>query len=445
MNLANEWLKEQKLHPNREALTQELHARPFESLNTPCEVFLFAKLTPENVTELEYEHLVSFCQRYELPTPADNVRHYSTTQDNYRFRWERHTEFTTCALFISPESTDPFSTPPKRDVLDWFSTTEGELLVATQLSVQSSDFNYSEEKLSELFEIESIVSAHLSHNEAQVWTDLRIHESGFNRILLVNHSMSEIKLGRIVQYLLDIATYRNMALLALPIAQKTGQKIADLEGKLSALLTRISNIDKDSLTVSQAIKIDSELHEELSSLAIAIQMLNTHSGFRLSGSRAYYALIRSRIAELDETNIVGYQTIGEFLRRRLDPAMRTCESIEKRLYDIAKRTSRAVNLLRARLDLTIEKQNHQLLESMNQRARLQMNLQETIEGVSIAAVTYYIVGLIGYIAKSINKIGINIQPELISGIMVIPVALTVWYGIKHIKKRIRQYSNAGKH
>ncbi len=291
-----------------------------------------------------------------------------------------------------------------------------------------------------MFETDSIVSSQLSQNEAQVWTDLRINESGFNRILLINHDMSATKLGRIVQYLLDIATYRNMALLALPIAQKTGHKIAELDEQLSTLLAKMSGVDKRSLTISQAIQSDSQLHDQLSELAMEIQLLITHSGFRLSGSQAYYSIIKNRIEELEEAKVVGLQTIGEFIRRRLDPAMLTCSSIDKRHFDIAKRTSRAVDLLRTRLDLTIEKQNHQLLESMDKRAHLQMNLQETIEGVSIAAVTYYIVGLIGYSAKSVVKLGIDIQPELITGVMVVPVALIVWYGIKQIKKRIRRYA-----
>jgi uncharacterized membrane-anchored protein len=256
--------------------------------------------------------------------------------------------------------------------------------------------------------------------------------------------MSATKLGRIVQYLLDIATYRNMALLALPIAQATGHKIAELDERLSALLAQMSGIDKNNLTISQAIKVDSALHDQLGELSLSIQLLVTHSGFRLSGSKAYYAILKNRIEELEEVKVVGCQTIGEFIRRRLDPAMLTCHSIDKRLDDIAKRTSRAVDLLRTRLDLTIEKQNHQLLESMNQRAHLQMNLQETIEGVSIAAVTYYIVGLVGYLTKSVAKFGVNVQPELITGAAVIPVALIVWYGIKQIKKRIRRQAKVSK-
>lgn len=438
----NAWLQEQPFHPQRETLTQELHARPFEALATPCEVFLFAKITTEQATEQEFAHLATFCQRNQLQAPPKNIRHYTVTHSQYRLRWERHGEFTTCALFMTPQQEHPFTTSPVKEVLEWFSSTEGQLLVATQLSVQSSKFESSEEVLSTLFEKESLVSALLSEDEAHVWTDLRIHKSGFNRILLINNSMSAIKLGRNVQYLLDIATYRNMALLALPVAQEISHKIADIDDQLSALLGRISDTDILRLTVAEAINVDSELHERLSELAMAIQLLNTQSSFRLNGSKAYYAIIKSRIMELDEHSVAGYQTIGEFIRRRLDPAMRTCDSIEKRLDDIAKRTARVVDLLRTRLDLTIEKQNHQLLGSMNDRARMQMNLQETIEGVSIAAITYYIVGLISYTTKSLAKLGLDIQPELVAGFTVIPVALTVWYGVKQVKKRIRRNTNA---
>jgi uncharacterized membrane-anchored protein len=167
-----------------------------------------------------------------------------------------------------------------------------------------------------------------------------------------------------------------------------------------------------------------------------IQTLSARVRYRLSAAEAYYALVNSRIKELNEERVTGYQTIGEFLQRRLSPAMRTCENVNQRLEDLAKRTARAVDLLRTRLNLNLEHQNHALLEAMDQRARIQIRLQETVEGLSIAAITYYIVGLIGYLAKSSQMLNAGIKPELIVSFCVVPVALLVYFGVRRIKRRI---------
>src|SRR3546814_18423991 len=60
----------------------------------------------------------------------------------------------------------------------------------------------------------------------------------------------------------------------------------------------------------------------------------------------------------------------------------------------------ASNLLRTRVDIELEAQNRDVLMSMNRRARLQLRLQETVEGLSVVAISYYVVGLVGYAAKA---------------------------------------------
>ncbi len=43
--------------------------------------------------------------------------------------------------------------------------------------------------------------------------------------------------------------------------------------------------------------------------------------------------------------------------------------------------------------MALEAQNQTLLASMDRRARLQLRLQQTVEGLSVAAICYYVVGL----------------------------------------------------
>jgi uncharacterized membrane-anchored protein len=47
-------------------------------------------------------------------------------------------------------------------------------------------------------------------------------------------------------------------------------------------------------------------------------------------------------------------------------------------------------LLSTRVNVDRQLQNQKLLKSMNERARMQLRLQTTVEGLSVAAVTYYV-------------------------------------------------------
>jgi uncharacterized membrane-anchored protein len=444
------WVLSQNQHPERFRLTEELHARPFESSVAPIDAFLFAKHTGEGSAEAEFEHLKRFCKQHQLQPPQANCRHYRCQVLGHTVRWERHGEFTNFSLYSHAMGTTPFGSEPPEFFTDWVSATEGTLLVATKLCVrETADYAITEEQCSAFFAKGSTVSANIASQEAQVWTDLKIHDCGYNRILLLNRKLTPSKMGRVMHRLLDISTYRNMALLALPEAQKAARDIAKIDRDLTQLLNQLnvsgSNVSKvsnenshvkRSVSVSESVKTDTSMLQLLTELSMQIQTLSAKIRYRLSAAEAYYAIVNSRIKELNEVRIEGYQTIGEFLQRRLSPAMRTCVNVDQRLEDLSQRTARAVDLLRTRLDLNLEHQNHALLEAMNKRARIQARLQETVEGLSIAAITYYIIGLISYLAKSSELLNIGIKPEYIVGFSVVPVALMVYFSVRRIKRRI---------
>ncbi|MEQ3659279.1 MAG: DUF3422 domain-containing protein [Glaciecola sp.] len=436
----NNWLDDVKIHPLRATLTNEIHARPFISLESNLDVLLFAKITGENASESEFQNLTAFCEKHSLSIPSLGTRHLIIELNGFRLRWERHGEFTTYTVILPTASKTPFTEKTPHIIQEWLSNSSGELLVATHLSVRTEEKDLANNEItSQFFDNSSTVSAKIANNEAQVWTDLQIHPSGFNRILMYNSELRTIKLGRMVQRLIDVSIYRNMALLALPDAQKAAKKIAYLDSQLSESLHKLresTKVNASKERKSYVINNESEMLQELTDLSMQLQRLAAQTQFRLSASKAYYALVKSRIDELKEEDVDGYQTIGEFLQRRLTPAMRTCESVTFRLEDLSNRTSRAVMLLRTRLDQILEKQNHEVLESMNKRAKVQMRLQETVEGLSIAAITYYFVGLIGYLAKSTKGLNLPVSPEFIMGVSVIPVGWFVWYGIRRTKRKI---------
>ena len=100
---------------------------------------------------------------------------------------------------------------------------------------------------------------------------------------------------------------------------------------------------------------------------------------------------------------------------------------------LSEKLTRATTLLRTWVDVEVEQQNRDLLASMNNRARLQLRLQQTVEGLSVAAVSYYVVGLIGYLAKGVLLFDHLVEPELVTAASVPLAILAVWWAVRRIR------------
>ena len=110
--------------------------------------------------------------------------------------------------------------------------------------------------------------------------------------------------------------------------------------------------------------------------------------------------------------------------------------METRKESLETRIARAGTLLRTRVDVALEEQNATLLRSMNRRATLQLRLQETVEGLSVVAISYYTIGLVSYVLKATKNAGLSIDPEIGTGLAIIPVVASVWLGLRQMKKRL---------
>jgi uncharacterized membrane-anchored protein len=273
----------------------------------------------------------------------------------------------------------------------------------------------------------TLAGAQVADGGAAAFTDFRIHEDGFSRFLLLDRGMGRRRAGRVLQRLLEIETYRMFALLAFPLAREVGARLAAAERDLAGIT---------ELMVTQGSADEPGLLDRLTKLAAAVESSVAASSYRFGAARAYYGLVMHRIAELREQRIPGIQTIDEFMQRRLAPAMSTCESVARRQAELSERVARASDLLRTRVDIVREMQNHELLASMNRRARLQLRLQETVEGLSVAAITYYLVGLVGYAAKALKSAGYAVDPEIAMGVAIPLVALLAALGIGYVRRTV---------
>ncbi len=414
-------------HAARLPLNNEVHARPPEAL--PRRVRLTYLVL---FGELDMTPLADLCQRFGVLPPAPDANHFSADLGPFRLKWERHTEFTRYWFFVPAKGTSKLFEVTALEAVpqDWLQTLAGEVLVANHLEMLPLPTTKpDEDKLSkENFAGNPMVGAEIAGGLGRAYADFRIHADGFGRMLVFDNAMTPRQRGRTVQRLLETDTYRVLALLTLPVARALMPVLGGFEAELSKITAIMSGAREAD---------EPQLLDRLTLLHADVVREHTGSQFRFSAARAYADLVGLRISELREDRIEGLQLFSEFTDRRLSPAMRTCEAAAARLSITSERVARATQLLSTRVGISREKQNQALLESMDNRAKLQLRLQETVEGLSIAAITYYIVGLVGYAAKGAKSLGmLPLSADLVTALAIPVVLVLVALGVRRVRKSI---------
>lgn len=416
-------------HPERRHLNDELHARPPEAMTAPLQVSYLALFGPPDLQSRQWDQICDLARRYGVAPPAAGANHFSADLGAFRVKWERHTEFSRYKFIAPLEDDDPFARSAIALVPeDWLQGLSGETIMASNVAFIPAP--------GEAFDADADLRRHFAGNvltggrmaggAATAITDFRIHADGFSRFLVLDHGLAPRQAGRTIQRLLEIDTYRIMALLALPVARELGRALNKSERDLAGITASLVNASPEG---------ESELLDRLTRLEAEIEGRYTDNLYRFAASEAYYDLVQRRIAELREQRIPGLQTIEEFLKRRLTPAMKTCQAAVARQESLSKRVARATQLLSTRVEVTREGQTQELLASMDRRAKMQLRLQETVEGLSVAAVTYYVVGLIGYGAEGLKAAGLAPDSGLVKAFSIPVVLFLAWLGIRRFRRQ----------
>jgi len=417
----------QTIHPLRESLHHEVHARPYERMSAP--LLLSHVALVGNAGDAERQHVAGLLRARQLAVPAEGGSHLSADIGGVRLRWEKHGEFHTCTfwrqLAAVPEGFAPL---PIDDVpADWRAGLPGEWLVGLHVLVKPAITPRGElpPLVRSMLNDDSLVGARVMDGSAEVYTDFRLYGDGFARWIVVAGDMTPRRLGRLVQRLQEIETYRMMALLGLPVAREVGAALVGAERDLADVAERIRTASPDD---------EQELLRQLTQLAARVEGLYARTHARFSASAAYFELVQRRIEELREERVHNLQTVREFMDRRLLPAMQTCAWAGRRLQALSERISRVSNLLRTRVEIEQQQSSRELLDAMNRRQKAQLLLQSAVEGFSVAAVTYYGAGLVGYAAKGAKSAGWNVSPDLAVAISIPLIALAVWFGVRRLHR-----------
>ncbi len=412
--------------PLRAQALGEVHARPYALVTTPRVIFQLAFLT-EGGSIVDHAVLSELSRSCGVAPPGRDASHHAIPWGNGTLRWERHTEFST--YFWDTPAPDRFGEEvPVHPFGDGFSP-PGLLIAGIRLEIRQ-DTPQTREAI-KLFDPKSLCYSESKNGQAVIVTDFRQNGDGLTQILVIDRGMTEAGTGALAQRLLDIETYRTLAMLGLPVAQSLSPEIRRTEDGLTAITQRMkANVREEA----------DEMLSGITRLAADLEAGAALSLYRFGASRAYYGIVQERIRTLSETPVPGYETIGTFLERRLAPAMRTCQSVEERQKNLSTKLARATTLLRSWVDVELERQNSALLNSMDRRAKLQLRLQQTVEGLSVAAISYYVVGLFGYLAKPLSH-QIPVDPGVLTGLAVPIAVVGVWMVVRRIRRHHEEASH----
>lgn len=438
------------IHPLRHEVMAETNARPALPAAPPCICEHLVFLSGELDAQKDWENVRSVAQQLGKTLSSAAQQQLVLEDDHVIFKWERHTEFCSYTVLRKnpPEDVDrvfeslihsgptgngdvgaqaqagPQSAAGLPETLSI--KAKGKPIVALRFYIDTPQVpRWSATGERDLLSGNRIIAVTANGGKTKIMTDFNFHPDGYSRFLVADTSENPNRLGRVIQRLIDIETYRTLALITWPLAKSAGQDIGQIDSELRKLIQEIGGA---------GVKDQARLLSELTALAARAETVGAETNFRFSAAKAYYSIVTSRLEELREERIEGNQRLSSFIERRLGPAIRSFQAILDRQNSTSERIARASSLLRTRVDVELERQNQDLLASMDRRSQLQLRLQQTVEGLSVAAVSYYCIGILSWLLKGIPKAFMPIDPAVITTVAAPFIILSIWLMVRRIRK-----------
>ncbi len=391
-----------KQHPRRTELQSEAHARP------PLEL---------RERERDIWHWVLFDRDDASPWPDGvdpDARYQIIDRPEGRLRIEHHTEFVACT-YIS-------DAPPPPDILELLAALGGVMLTGVQIMLRSPD---EAADRAPVFRGDRLFGGAVNDGRFTLATDFQVNEGGFVPYLMVGDIVDRFEAARLVKKIIDLETYRIASLMGFALAREKNERLRDLERRAADVTQSIADVS------------DTHLEGSIGKIAMLLgetTRLRLEVRYRFGASLAYYDIVEDRLHRLAETPVSGQGTIRTFTELRLSPAIKTMRAFASRLVTLSDDLSAAMTLIQTRLDQQVQRQNQELLKSMNQRARQQVLLGQAVEGLSVVAITYYGVGILGYLLKGIP--GLPFDATALMATAIAPVAVLVWWKVRRARRKL---------
>lgn len=419
-------------HPQRHAIAAEALAHPYPTVPTPGRISHLAWLNRNLSAVQEIWLIAELALHFGQTPPRLPATHARLELPGCQILWTRHSEYSTLSVSLAASADAGFADPAILELpADWLAQLPGNVLMAAHALV----LPYNKVPISiphlaaSYFEHHELIGAEIGDGAGIAYSDGAIHADGFSRYVLADRVMGRRQAGRMLQRLFDIDCHRQLAMLAAPLAKSIDPELAAAERELAELTGAMPQARQDD---------EAALLDRLTQLAARIESAVARTDYRFSAAHSSAESVTRRLTELREVRIQGLQPFSQFVGRQLTPAMEHCTVVAQRQRELAERVSRATALLRTRVDISLEQQNQELLGSMERRATLQLRLQETVEGLSVAAISYYLLGLLGYALKGLKAGGLHLDVELSTALLIPFVAGTVAWGLHRTRQHLQR-------
>lgn len=430
-------------HPLRRALADEVHARPPAPVTVPAAVSCLALFEVD--ADTVFDHVAQLALRFAVEPPVGGG-HAIVELPDVRVKWERHGEFSSLT-FVRPLR-DPrplaelveFPTALEALPADWLAALPGRAVAAADIVLLPAGDEGSAprwEQVQRWFLRDAMAGSSVLDEAALVFTDFVLPEDSSRTrwLVLDRHGMSRAQTARVVQRIIEIEIYRMTALLAFPLARAAFPELNRIEQRLAEITAATAALHGRG-EPQQTQDEERRLLDELTRVASEVERSVAATSFRFSAGQAYWDIVQSRVREFREQRIGDLRTLGGFLSRRLAPAMNSCAAAARRQEELSARIERASALLRTRVDVAREEQNQQLLAAMERRGKIALRLQQTVEGLSVAALTYYLVGLVGYGVKPLKQLFPNLNTDWVVAASIPVLAFIVWRAVGRLRHKL---------
>ncbi len=370
-------------HPLRVTLSELMHLRALPLDRAPVRLRQWVYLVEPDERAAEAAFVALFA-----PGQDPALGRVVVEGEDGGWLWERHQEFSTWTGFAYGPLGRDLGFQPQPGAF-WLDGAPGQVFRGVEISVSAPGAKPpTDAALGRHIDLHHCVSCEVFDGAARIWTDFRLREGGTGRIHVQNLSLANDEVSRLIQTLLEIGNYRKLALIGFPPARELLAWLDGAEARLAGITSGLA-AGEDSQTVL----------DNLLALSAEVELRAAKSRFRRGATESYHRLTLDRLEALRERRIPGHSTMSEFIARRLLPAMRTRQAADRRLDDLSLRIARSGDLLRTKLGLAQDRQNQETLRGMDASLQLQTKLQGLVEGLSIFAVGYYVLGLLGYLLK----------------------------------------------
>lgn len=409
-------------HPYRDAVLAELHARPVELVETNMRVrrLVLAVPTRSGAMRAAIARFEDFAKAKGYAVNNEGGRQFQFQTAERMVSWEFHTEFITLTWYSSLTDAENLPADIGLDALD-----QAELVGA--MRVDMIDEPELPERVFPSFNPTSLCFVAVEFGNAQIAADFVPDEDKFIRFEFAAAKLSPLRRAITLRRILEVETYRTMALLALPLARQTGPALRAVEMELTDVVEDLSGLDTIEARQGRLKK----LHD----LSVRSGQISEQLNYRFAASYAYGAILKRRLEKLRETTMGQGSSLSSFIGNRVEPALATLEAMDKRLELLSQKLERAIELLNVRISLDMQIQNKAVLDTIAETAKSQFRLQHAVEGLSTIAITYYLIGILGYaLAAPLEATGWN--KTLVISILS-PLALVlVFFGLRALRHRM---------